>query len=156
MKKFSFRLETLLRVREQKEKLKQREFAEEVRKVTEVENQIEEIEKSIAGAFEDLGSEAEVIYDPQTALSYYKYIFNMQRYSASRSRHLEELMVEFEKKREELVQTSRDRRVLENLKKRHREAWKSEVMREDQKEMDEIGNMRAAHEMLRKDEGECA
>jgi flagellar FliJ protein len=156
MKKFRFRLETLLRVREQKEKLKQREFAEEVSKVTEVQNQIDDIEKAVANAFETLGSRAKIGYDPQAVLAYYRYIFNMQRYSAARSRHLETLMVEYDKKREDLVQASRDKRVLENLKKRHHETWRKEAMREDQKDMDEIGNMRAAHEALRRREGGCA
>ncbi|TET32137.1 MAG: flagellar export protein FliJ [Planctomycetota bacterium] len=156
MKRFRFRLETLLRVREQKEKLKQREFAEEVGKVTEVQDQIDDIEKAIADTLETLGSKAKIGYDPQAVLAYYRYIFNMQRYSAARSRHLETLMVEYDKKREELVQASRDKRVLENLKKRHHETWRHEVMREDQIEMDEIGNMRAAHEALRRREGGCA
>jgi flagellar FliJ protein len=154
MRRFRFRLETLLRVREQKEKMKQREFAEEVRKVTEVKNEISDIETAADAALDELGKKAKIEFDPREVVDYYRYIFNMQRYSASRNRVLDEMMVEYEKKREELVAASREKRVMENLKDRHFKTWKREATREDQRIMDEIAGTNAARAIIEKRERE--
>ena len=138
-KKFSFRLEGVLSYRTQVEETRARELAQ----AKGVLLQTEEVLESHLGSQEDFRrdysrmQEAEAVRVEALA-AYGEYWDSL----LAREKRLEalrrEAMEEVERRRQRALEASRDRKLLENLKKRKWTSYIHETEREEQKALDEF------------------
>ncbi len=147
-KKFSFRLQAVLNYRNQVEEVRARELA----KAKGVLLQVEEAIQEHLGAQEDFRADYRRVQQggamPVEALAsygeYWDSLLSREKRLAALKREAAE---EVERRRQKALEASRDKKLLENLKKRKWTAYQNETEREEQKALDEFSAI--AH--IRKD-----
>jgi flagellar FliJ protein len=138
MKAFSFRLERLLRLREEAENRQARATGE----ATRTEADLERLCRDQEEYFQEIGDRVTPTAGQLTnagllrALHLTSAAALSQLESAERAR--EDARRAAEAERERLAEAQRDRKTLERLKEHQRVAWQGEQKRDEQKDMDEI------------------
>lgn len=135
MKNFEFRLEKVLNVREIEEDLAQNELVKarhEARKIEKDINYLNEIQKE---TYSFLRGDK---IDPAKSLQARRYL-NVNRTKISKAeRRLEKQGEIVEDKREEVVEKSQNRKMLETLKEKAANKFYKESIAKEQKELDEL------------------
>jgi flagellar FliJ protein len=139
MKKFKFRLDSVLDYREQVEKERQVALTKVHRLVVEHEQKLLEAYAVLERAREDLraqerGGEIDVAQARQHRL----HIGSLRKQVSEVLKRLRKLEVELASRREEAVQARKERKVLEMLKAKRRAEYVKEADRFEQAELDDI------------------
>lgn len=140
MKKYNFRLTPLLKLREHRERERQREHSEAVSKVLahrEVlkRNEQKKGEITEAGRGRLVGN-----VSVAEALVYSRFLLKLKRDALSEREILKGCEIEAEKKRRKLVEASRERKVYELLKEKQEARHYAEMERQEQIQSDEIAS----------------
>ncbi|MDF1543630.1 MAG: flagellar export protein FliJ [bacterium] len=138
MKKFQYRLESLLKLKEHKEKERQKELAISSHKVKRQEMDLETIDGNQRNAIDSQARRLAGKFSVSDMLIYGRYLLKLKRENLTGNEMLRVLKKDEDQKREELLQASRARRVYEKLKEKQQAAFYSEVNSAEQKESDEI------------------
>jgi flagellar FliJ protein len=141
MKKFEFRLEPVLRLRDQAEKVKQKEFALAVQEVRRCETDIVYVLSEIDVSHEGLREAETREIEPWQLIFHRRYLNHLQKQLGKLHAELQALAKKAEAKRLELVEASKRKKSLEKLKGRRRDEYVYEAAREEQKMFDEIGGV---------------
>ncbi len=140
MKKFSFRLEKLLALKERMEALKRGEYGAAVQRVAEREQAILALhaERSTTATDErrHLTGDKLNVSRLQTYSRYFHHLRGQLLLSHEVKRSLEK---KAEDKREEMVESSREKRTLERYKEKLRLRYIQELEKSEQAELDELG-----------------
>jgi flagellar FliJ protein len=142
MKKFRFSLGTVLKVREQKERLAQQE-------VQAVESQL----KMIRDKVEELKQEGEALYqslpgqvgralsaaDLRGQFDYLQYLNQLIAYQEDEAMRVNNILAG---KRHELMEAAKERKAIEQLRDRRFEEWQAETRLEEQNFLDELAVLR--------------
>lgn len=142
MKKFQFRLERLLNIKINKEKL----LTEELARLTNRRNSHQDVKLHFE---KELEEERATFMEKQSFSSesfereqhYIQYVRNQIYHQELMIKDYE---LKMDKKREEIIENRKEIRVLERLKEKKFEEYAYEVMMDDRKLMDEIANQRGA------------
>ncbi|MDH3892622.1 MAG: flagellar export protein FliJ [candidate division Zixibacteria bacterium] len=138
MKKFKYRLQALLRVKEHIEKERQKVHAVAVQKVHQ---QTDELDRIHDSRQENLSSQRRQMTQHVSVaemLVYSRYLTRLKREQLAGTELLNVLKGEAEEKRVELVAAAKDRRVLEKLKEKQSTKHHAEIDQAMTKENDEI------------------
>jgi flagellar FliJ protein len=141
MKKFEFRLQPVLRLRDQAERVKQREFAEAVNEVRRCEGEILHVLSEIDDSHESLRHAEMRVIDPWQLIFHRRYLNHLEKQLHRLRGELQALSKKAEARRLELVEASKKKKSLEKLKERRRDEYMYEAGREEQKMFDEIGGV---------------
>ena len=141
MKRFEFRLEPVLRLRDQTEKTRQREFAQAVQEVRRCEGDIRHTLGEIEDSREGLRQAEMREIDPWQLVFHKRYLNHLEKQLHGLRGELQALARKAEAKRLELVKASKEKKSLEKLKGKQRGEYEYEAAREEQKMFDEIGGV---------------
>jgi flagellar FliJ protein len=138
MKKFRFRLEPLLKVKEFREKQKQQELAAALGRVTR-----QQAEVRLADENRRRLTDAQLVkmsrrFTVSDMLVYSRYLVRLKRDALAGREVLHALRKEADKRRRVLAEATKQRRVFDNLKQRKLTAFHEENRLADRKEADEI------------------
>jgi len=140
MKKFQFRLESVLGYREQVEKQKQVALAR-------IQNLVVEHQQKLLQAYSILEQARAQLRDEETARGTVDvhtvrqrrlHIGSLKSRVSDLLKRMRKLERELSKRREEVIQARKERKVLELLKERRRVEYVMDVERADQKELDDV------------------
>ncbi len=147
MKKFRFKLDPLIKVREHKEKMAQlavaaagRETAESQEKVVRMRNRVVEGGAAFEAAVEG-GISAERF------LLHAEYLGGIDQDIRDEEGRLQELMAAEKEKREALAARSVEKQILENLRERKKDLYYKEMLDEEQKGADDMTVLRKARDI---------
>ena len=141
MKKFTFRLEPLLKLRVHEENEKQKKFAaahEKVRRQEDANRHVAENHRSL------VDRQRHTLEGPLSTVilqSYARYFRKLKTEQMTGQQMLAVLKRDAEAKRRELVAAARERKKFETLKEKQLERFNAEAARREQKETDETATV---------------
>ena len=142
MKRFIFKLEKLLSIREYEELEAKLKYAKELQKKIDLENMNIDMQKSILQSTlnnykktkeGDLLNNEELIFHE----NYINNLIKMIKTNENKKREMSEILA---KLKEELTETMKKRKVITQLKSKQYEKYKDGIKKEDIKRLDEIAN----------------
>ena len=138
MKKFKYRLEALLKVKEHIEKERQKALAISSLKVNEQVESLGVIENSRVGTLHTQANRMTGKISVAEMLIYGRYILKLKRDTLTGREMLKVLKKEESQKRNELLDASRERQVYEKLKAKKQDRFVKEVASTEMKANDEV------------------
>lgn len=142
MKKFEFKLDGLLKVREFKEKKIKIELGEILREIGAVEDKITAAEKAIT---ETYAAQETFMKDPSQAhmIQFFPYFIQGKKEDIKNKQNLMwSLKKKYDKKIEELALARGEVKVMENFKEKKKGEWTKEKNKKEQEAIEEILMMR--------------
>jgi flagellar export protein FliJ len=155
VKRYTFRLETLLRLRQQREDEQKRVVASRLRKIRTIEQQKEVLEARIAEQVEAMRDwlTADLIDVDQLKAGRH-WMVRLRRGVLETEGAIVAHRTILAQERANLANARKDTRILERLKERQREAFFAEIERQDRAESDEMNVTRFAHAIMSQDHQE--
>ncbi len=145
MKKFKFRLEPILRLKEHREKEKQKIHAAALQQVTNQERSLEDIRNMRSSQQGDMRDHLEGRLNINRLISYNRYFAKLNRDELTGKELLRAFNKNAEDKRLDLVEATKQRRIYEKLRERHRTRHDKGQNLQIQKEQDEIASQMSRH-----------
>ncbi len=150
MPKFTFKLEPLFEYRQRLEELSQKEFGEALSKLKTEEEKIAHLK----GLYGKTSAEIDALKESGATGSemelHNSYVMGLKRHITEQERILAAVSAAVERKRVELVEASRNRKVIEIMKEKSLLQHNEKLNRQEQKESDE----RSSRDFGRKDADE--
>jgi len=141
-KKFKFKLDGLLKVREFKEKTVKLELGEIVSEIQNLKDEISSIEKQIDEAYESYHTSSRNGADGKFLQFYPFYIQGKKEDIKNKQNLIFSLERRMEEKRHQLSIARGEVKVIENLKEKEFGAWKKETMKKTQEDIDDLMTIR--------------
>jgi flagellar FliJ protein len=141
MRKFDFRLERVLRLRQQLEDLQKVNTARQEATVHERERIRLELDSMTERTGEELIGSRGRRFTAQHQVEQYRYLSRLQDESAVAAKDLEGAREKLHAEHRRLIERRRDRRTLERLKEREFDTWRKESEQEEQALLDEAGQV---------------
>lgn len=138
MKKFKYRLQALLKVKEHIERERQKEHASTLQKVHQQSNELDRLDRSRDSNLSQQRDQMKENLSVAEMLVYSRYLARLKRERLAGTELLKALEEEREKKRTDLVEAAKERRVIEKLKERQLAKHNAEIEQALTKEGDEI------------------
>jgi flagellar export protein FliJ len=145
MKKFQFRPETLLRLREATRDERRSQLADAFRVAATLDQQHAELERGLAAVRESQRSPTGSV-DVDRLLNAQRYEMVLQAEKRQVEQQQAAVAVEIERRREALVLADQDVRALEKLRETQARRWREEEERQSMKELDEVAGRRSPRE----------
>ena len=145
MNRFRFRLESVLRVREAREDVKKRELGVKMGHLRREEDRMDELEAS--GRSHDQSREEKGVgrITVRGLMRDFFYARHLEKKQEDQQVLVEQAREDMEGKREELVDASKDKKVLERLKEKKHVEWNKKALKEEQALIDETASQRYNH-----------
>ncbi|MBN1489509.1 MAG: flagellar export protein FliJ [Phycisphaerae bacterium] len=138
-KQFVFRLETLLKLRKQREDRQKRVVAERLRQITRTQDEIRGLEWQIVGQVSAMRDEAaQPRLDAQNLAKNRHWLSRLHRSRLEADAHLRLLEARLAQERAVLAQAARDKKVMEKLKERQRERYLQGLDRQEMIAADDL------------------
>ncbi len=138
MKKFQFKFETVLRVKEKKEEALKRELMKLQALKMEQEQLLERISEEKNATAREKGRENEHGTSIQQLQYFEQYLTVLRRRIDDTNARIKEFELQANDKRLEVVEASREKKTFERLKDRHFTVFKKIVIDNEQKQLDEM------------------
>jgi len=138
MKKFRFRLDPILRLKEHEEKEKQKAHAAALGQVNAQDEKLNVIRRERAGKQSILREQLEGPLNIRNLTAYNRYFVKLNRDELTGKEMLRAFKKNAEEKRQNLVEATKQRRKYEKLRERYQERHHKETNLVEQKEQDEI------------------
>jgi flagellar protein FliJ len=139
MKKFRFRLQTLLKLRQQQEDQKQRVVGALLTELNEQQRQALEMAAAVRAEGDRLREQhARGAIDLEWASHYRRYVTYMQQAINKRIEAVAQIQQRLARARQELAEAAKQTKILEKLRDRRKNRYDLELRRQDQREQDEI------------------
>ncbi len=139
MRQYRFRLDKLLRLREHLEEVQRMETMRQEGVVRDAMNQKELIARAIGNVKEELIPEPGEKWRATVQHEWYRYLIRLSQESYITEKDLLAKREDLAKKRQVLVERSREKKTLERLEVRKHQQWREEMEHEEQGVLDEIG-----------------
>lgn len=143
MKKFRFRLQRVLDAKESEEKQQQRRLGEALEQVVKAENRLDELFSQLS---ETRKRQAEMVSGSMKAgeaMMMHNWQMQLKKEVSAQRQDLVKLNSIAEKIRNELLELSKEKRVLEKLREKQWEEYKKQDLTAQQNMLDDIGNRNA-------------
>lgn len=138
MPKFTFKMEPLFEYRQRLEELCRKEFGEALARLRSEEEKIERLKELYKkSSFEIDGLKESGAAAGEMEL-YHSYVAGLKRHISEQERILSQVSAAVEKKRGELIEASRNRKVMELMKEKSLHQHNQRVSRLEQKESDDL------------------
>ncbi|MEA1979646.1 MAG: flagellar FliJ family protein [candidate division Zixibacteria bacterium] len=138
MKKFKYRLEALLKMKEHFEKEKQKEHALSLQRVQTQENNLSALESEKNQNFMKQRTKLKGSLSVAEMLVYGRYMIKLKRNSFSGEQMLGALRKQEEGKRSELLEATKEKKIQEKLKEKQHEIYIDDLKLLENNENDEI------------------
>ena len=138
VKKFKYRLEPLLKIRQHREKERQKEHAAAAQEVVKQKQELESLDFHRAETFDLQRQRLVGTMSVAEALICSRYLVKLKRQRMAGTGLLHGLEREAEKKRRKLVEAARERKMYELLKEKQKLRHRQEIEKFDQKQLDEV------------------
>jgi flagellar FliJ protein len=138
MNKFVFKLEPLYEYRQRLEDICQKEFGEAMRRLDDEEGKLTTLNDGYRRSSEEIDKLKEEGGQAEELNMYYAYFMGLDKHISEQKRIIAEVRAVFEGKRGELVEATRDRKVVETLKERSMDSYNHKLDKEEQKATDDI------------------
>ena len=145
MKRFRFRLETVLKMRRQREHEQQRRVAEVVRVCEQCEDRLRELaaaKESCAASLRDLTQPGQLDMLRVAALRFHSSQLDFQR--AALHEKLGLVHAELDRRRRDLAEASKNRQVMEKLRERQADEHRRDFEKSEQAVLDEVATVQCA------------
>lgn len=141
MPKFEFNLQAVLTVREHAEKERQRALGVLLAQMKSLEDELTALDQANKSSAEDL-RDSRLIgpIDLAFLAGHRRYVLANERKARTVLQKMALLQREIEQARALLVEAARDRKVVEKLRERKLDAWRQNLARMEQQEIDEVGS----------------
>lgn len=140
MPKFTFKLEPLFEYRQRLEELSQKEFGEALARLKSEEEKIERLKELYKKSSSEIDGLKESGARADEMDLYHSYVAGLKRHIAEQERILSQVSAAVERKRGELIEASRNRKVMELMKEKSLHTHNQKVNRQEQKESDELNS----------------
>ena len=148
MAKFVFKLDGVLKHRQNIEHQRQRELAIVQGQWTILDTQLRALDSSVRASVEDLRTNRLIgTVDLAFLSAHRRYSLAMQRKAMGLAEKMAAVQIHVDKARKNLQEAAKQRKILEKLRERQMARWREEIERRDVAEMDEIA-MRLGHDNL--------
>ena len=146
-KRFIFRFETMLKVRQQRENEHKRVVADRIRQITQVREQIAAIEQQIEEQTNALrrGTSGGTI-DLQQTVRHRHWLGHLHKGTLELQATLRFLEARLAHERAQLAESAKQRRVLEKLKEHQSGRYLAQEQRRETRELDELSTMRFVYQ----------
>lgn len=138
MKKFKYRLEALLKMKEHFEKEKQKEHALSLQRVQTQENNLSALESEKNQNLIRLKNKLNGSLSVAEMLVYGRYLIKLKRNSFSGEQMLDALQKQEEGKRSKLLEATKEKKIQEKLKEKQHEIYIDDLKLLENNENDEI------------------
>ncbi|WP_371371260.1 flagellar export protein FliJ [Sporomusa aerivorans] len=139
MKKFHFRLETLLKFRKMQEEQAQIKLAEANTRLQQEKAILADFEAQLLNTLVLLGKEQETSLTIDTLKSYSLYIDKIKRDIATQQERVEKAVAEHQECLRAMEFAMKQRKLVDNLKDKRLQQYNEELLQEEQKILDELG-----------------
>ncbi len=139
MRKYQFRLEKLLKLREHMEEVQRMETMHQESVVREAMEHRDGLVRAVGNVREELTPEPGVKWKAGEQHAWYRYMIRLSQETFIAEKELLAKREDLVRKRQLLVERSRERKTLERLEDRKHHQWQEEGNREEQIMLDEIG-----------------
>lgn len=147
MKKYSFKFESLLNVRNIQEEEAERNFQEAVI-IYETELQtLEDVKDEFARTLDDLAAQRQTTIDPRIQNLYDIYFTHLKNRISAQTEVVKKADAQMEERREELMEAMKELKVVEKLKIRDFEKYSEELKRWEQAIIDDLTILRQTSEL---------
>jgi len=137
-KKFKYRFEPMLKVKEHREKERQRELAEALGKVQDQKAALMKMDTRRLTTMEQHRSKLVGRVSMAEALVCSRYLLRLKRERVAGSELLRGMEREAEKRRQKLVEAARERKVYELLKDKQQTRHRLDIEKDEQKDLNEV------------------
>ncbi|HEY4707084.1 MAG TPA: flagellar export protein FliJ [Thermodesulfobacteriota bacterium] len=137
MPKFTFKLEPLFEYRQRLEELSQKEFGEALSRLKSEEEKIGRLKELYMKSSSEIDALKESGAPGAEMDLYHSYVAGLKRHISEQERILSQVSAAVEKKRVELVEASKNKKVIELMKEKSLHQHNQRVNRQEQKESDE-------------------
>lgn len=145
MKKFRYRLEPILKIRSHVEKQRQKDHASALQQVYRQKEHLSEIDKEKTRTFELQRTRLQGPIRTHQLLAASRYLVRLKRDTMTGTELLKGLERETERKRQLLVQASRERKIYEKLRERRQTKFNNDVEQQERKALDELAVVTFVH-----------
>ncbi|NLC68647.1 MAG: flagellar export protein FliJ [Clostridiaceae bacterium] len=142
MKKFKFKLETLLNIKIQEEDLKRIELAAEIERLNREIAKMDLLVREKNEKIDDYKRLLNLSITASKIKEYNYYILKLNQKIEEQGLYIKIVEENVDKIRSELIEISRERKILEKLRAKKLDAYRKELAREEQKVIDEIVSYR--------------
>ncbi len=149
MKRFRFRLASLLRYRQYLERKAQLEVARVRSDIVACDRRIGQLKNDFEAAGRRLETEAETGVDAVRYLLFTNYLSGIDSFIEAENERRKRFLKELAKKQKILAERSMEKKILENLEERKKEAYYHEMLTAERKEADDTIILRKARDMDR-------
>ncbi len=142
MKRFAFRLETLLRIRGLYEEEAERRFREALRRLALAVDRLEELRNELAAIVGELLDLRRRGTGLQIQMLFQNYIVSLRRRIDVQLAAVRTAEIAVERRREELLERMKERKTMDQLKVRDYDRYLVELRRFEQKVVDDLATLR--------------
>jgi len=147
MKRFEFKLQSLLNFRKHLERVAQQDMARTVMDIVNCEKQIDSLQNTHGQSALRLEQIVEKGVGAEEFKQHQVYLGEVLRMVAQEKQHRIQLTRILEKKRFALKKRSIDKKAMERLRERQAKEYNQELLMAEQKELDEISSLKKAREI---------
>ena len=147
MKRFKFKLQSLLNFRKHLERVAQQDMAKTVLALTVCEKQIDTLQITHVQSTQRLEQIVEKGVGADQFRQHYAYLGAVQEMIAQEKQRMVQLGKVLEKKRLALKKRSIDKKAMERLREKQAKEYNQELLTAEQKELDEISSLKKAREI---------
>jgi len=145
-KRFRFRLETVLKLREQREQAHKRIVADRLRQIARAEARAQRLRDQIAAEVQAARQARRAGILEVTAIARHRHwLGRLQRGLLETEADLRTLRAKLAQERTELAEASKQAKIMAKLKERQQQRYAYELARQERLEADEIATMRFVH-----------
>jgi len=148
MKRFEFRLESLLRYKGHLEQTARREMAKAVAEVRRSEREIQSLGQDRSSSALRLESLVEKGMGAVEFKQHHSFLAAMDQMILDEKQHKRVLEKKMDKALAMLKKRTIDKKALERLREKRAKEYTREMLREEQKELDEIAGIKTAREII--------
>ena len=148
MAKFKFRLEKVLDLRKKKEEERERELAELKKLLAKEEQFLQQLQRestALRRKIARLQDENDRSLDIEELLRHSDYLEHLRDKILSQIETVKQVISDVENKRQELVEASKEKKVIEKLKEQQYKRFRTAVEEWEQRTLDEIGTSNYSH-----------
>lgn len=142
MKKFTFNLDPLLVLRERDEQKARMALSEINAHVERINQQIAQLESSVAGTYDSWDGQSGRRFSPMDRMGLSAQVADLQRQTEQARNQMHEAEQERTKAMQALMEASRNRKVVTNLKEKRLLEYNAEVIKQEAIEIEDIFNAR--------------
>jgi len=147
MKRFQFRLQALLNYKKHLEEMARQEMAKAVARVNACEEQIQALAQDRRNAADSLETRVEKGIGSGEFKQYHGFIAAMDQMLVIQKKTKQRLERELAEKRSMLAKRTIDKRAMERLREKRAEEYTQEMLKEEQKVLDEVASLKRVREL---------